>query len=116
MEFRLRPWKLSDIDNLVKYANNAKIAANLTNAFPSPYYSESGEKFIQMALSHDPTQIFAIEVNGEAAGGIGLHPQTDIHCKNLELGYWLAEVYWGKGIMTGVVKQMIPERGGHAGW
>ena len=107
MEFVLRPWTLDDVDSLVKYADNPKIAANLTDAFPSPYHRENGEAFIQMALKHDPVQIFAIEVNGEAAGGIGLHPRADIHCMNMELGYWLAEGYWGNGIMTGAVKQMV---------
>ena len=107
MEFLLRPWTFDDVDSLVKYADNPKIAANLTDAFPSPYLWENGEAFIQMALSHDPVQIFAIEVNGEAAGGIGLHPQADIHCMNMELGYWLAEGYWGKGIITSAVKQMV---------
>ena len=107
MEFLLRPWTMDDVDSLVKYANNPKIAANLTDAFPSPYHRENGEAFIQMASKHDPVQIFAIEVHGEAAGGIGLHPQADIHRMNMELGYWLAEVHWGKGIMTEAVKQMV---------
>ena len=107
MEFELRPWTPDDVDSLVKFADNPKIAANLTDAFPSPYHRENAEAFIQMASKHDPIQIFAIEVNGEAAGGIGLHPQTDIHCMNIELGYWLAEGYWGKGIMTGAVKAVV---------
>jgi len=107
MDFVLRPWTLDDIDSLVKHANNPNIAANLTDAFPSPYHRENGEAFIQMALKHDPTQIFAIELHGEAAGGIGLHPQADVHRMNMELGYWLAEVHWGKGIMTEAVKQMV---------
>ena len=107
MEFVLRPWTLDDIDSLVKYANNPNIAANLTDAFPSPYRKENGVAFIKMALQHSPTQIFTIEVNGEASGGIGLHPQADIHRMNMELGYWLAEPHWGKGIMTNAVKQMV---------
>ncbi|MDB5263882.1 MAG: family N-acetyltransferase, partial [Adhaeribacter sp.] len=55
----------------------------------------------------NPSKIFAIEVNGEAAGGIGVHPQTDIQRKNAELGYWLAEPYWGKGIITKAIRQMV---------
>lgn len=107
MEFKLRPWNLNDLKSLVKYANNTKIAENLTNKFPNPYSHENGESFIKMALKNDPIQIFAIEVNGKAAGEIGLHPETDIHIRNMELGYWLAELYWGKGIMTVAVKQMV---------
>ncbi|MBT8317574.1 MAG: GNAT family N-acetyltransferase [Lutibacter sp.] len=107
MKFILRQWNLKDIESLVKYANNSKIAANLTDQFPHPYTKEHGEAFIKMATKNSPDRIFAIEINGEASGGIGLHFQTDIHKKNAELGYWLAEPYWGKGIMTKVVLQMI---------
>lgn len=107
MKFKLRPWNNKDIDPLVKYANNSNIAKNLTNQFPHPYTREAGEAFIRMATQDHPRRIFAIEVNGEAVGGIGLHPQTDIHARNAELGYWLAEPYWGKGIMTRAVRQIV---------
>ena len=107
MEFKLRTFNLDDIGSLTKYANNFKIANNLTNQFPHPYNRENAESFIHMASKDNPNRIFAIEVNGEASGGIGLHPQSDIHIKNVELGYWLAEPYWGKGIMTDAIKQMV---------
>ena len=107
MEFKLRSWNLNDLKSLVKYANNYNIAKNLTNQFPHPYSKENGEAFIAMATKNDPLTIFAIEINGQAAGGIGLHPQQDIHCKNAELGYWLAEPYWGKGIITQAIKQIV---------
>ncbi len=55
----------------------------------------------------DFRQIFAIEILGEASGGIGLHLQNDIQIKNAELGYWLAEPYWGKGIITQAIMQII---------
>lgn len=105
--FALRPWKISDLDNLLKYANNPKIAANLTDAFPHPYTEERGKKFIEMATKDDPVRIFAIDVNGEAVGAIGIHPQADIYRKNAELGYWLAEPFWGKGIMSQAVRQAV---------
>lgn len=107
MDFKLRPWQMSDLDSLVRYANNEKIAKNLTNRFPHPYTNEDGKNFIEMASRHQPVQIFAIEINGEAAGGIGVHPQTDIHEKNMELGYWLAEPYWGNGIIPKAIIQMV---------
>jgi ribosomal-protein-alanine N-acetyltransferase len=103
----LRQWRISDLDNLVKYGNNMKIAQNLTDAFPHPYTKEAGEKFIEMANQKNPISIFAICFNNEAIGGIGVHPQQDIHQKSAELGYWLAEPFWGKGIMSTAVKQMI---------
>lgn len=107
MKFQLRPWSPDDLDALIRYADNDRIAGNMTDQFPHPYTRERGEQFIQMALQHDPVRIFAIEVEGTAAGGIGLHPQSDIHRKNAELGYWLAEPFWGRGIVTGAVRQMV---------
>lgn len=107
MDFRLRPWALDDLPALVSHANNWNIAKNLTNAFPHPYTTESGEYFINMAIQGQPIHIFAIEVEHAAAGAIGLHPQGDIYEKNAELGYWLSETYWGKGIMTKAVRQMV---------
>lgn len=107
MDFTLRPFHPNDIDSLMEYANNPKIAANLTNQFPHPYTRESGEQFIEMATQHSTPTIFAIDINGKASGGIGLHSQTDIHVKNAELGYWLAEPFWGQGIMTRAVSQIV---------
>jgi RimJ/RimL family protein N-acetyltransferase len=107
MEFKLRSWNLNDLESLVRYANNYNIAKNLTNQFPHPYTKENGESFIAMATKNDPLTIFAIEINGQVAGGIGLHLQQDIHCKNAELGYWLAEPFWGKGIITRAIMLIV---------
>ena len=107
MKFSIRPWTLNDLDSLVKYANNWNISRNLTDKFPFPYTETDGKEFIEFASYDDPIHIFAIDIEGEAAGGIGIHKQDDIHRKNAELGYWLAEPFWGKGIMTNAVKQMV---------
>jgi [ribosomal protein S5]-alanine N-acetyltransferase len=107
MNFTLRPWTINDLDSLVKYANNKEIAKNMTDQFPHPYTIEKGKVFIEYATKASPPNIFAIDVNGEAVGGIGVHPQTDIQRKNAELGYWLAEPFWGKGIISKAVTQMI---------
>lgn len=107
MEFTLRSWKYDDIDSLVKHANNISIARFMTNQFPHPYTYDNGKSFIEFATSHMPQRIFAIDVNGEAVGGIGIHPQTDIMCKNTELGYWLGEAYWNNGIITHAIPQAV---------
>lgn len=107
MNFLLRPWTIGDLDGLIKYGNNKNIAKFMTDKFPHPYTSEKGKQFIEFAISHTPTRIFAIEINGEACGGIGIHPQEDIHCKNAELGYWLGEPFWGKGIISKAVVQIV---------
>lgn len=106
MKFILRPWTSSDLDSLVIHANNFEIAKNMMDTFPHPYTKEEGEKFLEMVNKQDPPLILAIEVDGEAVGSIGLHPQNDIMRKNGELGYWLAEPFWGKGIITKAIKEM----------
>jgi ribosomal-protein-alanine N-acetyltransferase len=100
IDFVLRPWRLDDIDSLVKYANNPRIAQYMTDGFTHPYTIETGMAFIAFATKDTPIHIFAIEVNREAVGGIGIHPQSDIFRKNAEIGYWLAEEFWGHGIIT----------------
>lgn len=107
MNFTLRPWTIDDLESLVAFANNAAIAKFMSDQFPHPYTAEKGKVFIEFATKNRITNIFAIDVEGKAAGGIGIHPQEDIYCKNAELGYWLAEPYWGKGIITNAVLQMI---------
>ncbi len=106
MKFKLRPWKKEDLSSLVKHANNFEIAKNMMDTFPHPYTKEEGEKFLYMVISKDPPLILAIDVDGEAVGSIGLHPQNDIMRKNGELGFWLAEPYWGKGIISKAIKEM----------
>jgi len=106
-DITLRKWKLSDLDNLVKYANNKKIADNLTDAFPHPYNKTDGKKFISSVSKDKPLKVFSIVINGEACGAVGVFVQSDIYRKNAEIGYWLAEKYWGKGIMTKIIMRVI---------
>ena len=107
MQYKLRPWNINDLDSLVEYANNKKIADNLTDKFPHPYSEENGIAFISFASDFEKHRIFAIDIEGRACGGIGLHPQDDVYRKNAELGYWLGEPYWGKGIITTAIKEMV---------
>ena len=100
MEVTLRTWQLNDASNLVKLANNLNIARWMTNQFPNPYNLDLAIQFIKMATADNPVHIFAIEANGQLAGGIGIHPQQDVYCRNAELGYWLGEPFWQKGIIT----------------
>jgi RimJ/RimL family protein N-acetyltransferase len=104
---QLRLWQLEDLDNLVRYANNKKIFDNLRDVFPHPYTEADGRHFIEVNAADNPTKVFAIEVDGQAVGSIGIFPQTDIHRKNAEIGYWLGEPFWGKGIVTEAVRRII---------
>lgn len=107
VEFKLRPWRITDLKSLVRHANNPKIASNLTNAFPHPYTEKDAESFIARNSSARPIEVMAIEIDGEACGAIGIHPQGDIFIRNAELGYWLTEKHWGKGIMSAVIPEMV---------
>jgi RimJ/RimL family protein N-acetyltransferase len=107
MDYRLRKFRIDDAESLSRYANNFNVSRYLTDAFPYPYTIEDAREFI-LKLANDPgLTIFAIEVNNEASGAIGVHPQSDIHRKNAELGYWLAEPYWGYGIVTRAVQEIV---------
>ena len=79
----------------------------MMDTFPHPYTREAGIKFIEMVNKMNPQQVFAIEVDGVASGSIGIFPQTDIRKKNAELGYWLAEPLWGKGIIPKAITEIV---------
>ena len=112
--FILRSWAPGDLESLVRYADNYEVAKNLTDQFPHPYTIENGREFIMNATSQSPHRILAIDIQGVACGAIGIHPQSDIHRANAELGYWLAQPHWGKGIMTRAITAMV--RYGFAHW
>jgi [ribosomal protein S5]-alanine N-acetyltransferase len=104
----LRDWTARDAPSLVRYADNPRIAATLRDAFPSPYTLEDAQRFIALATSPGPHRFLAIEVDSVACGGIGIHPLDDVHRRTAEIGYWLAEPYWGRGIVTGAVRAFVP--------
>jgi RimJ/RimL family protein N-acetyltransferase len=105
--FKLRKWRNDDVEDLVRFANNVNISRNLTNHFVNPYTIENGRSFLNMVSEQHPVQIFAIEVENHASGSIGIHPQSDIMLKNAELGYWLAECYWGNNIISSAIVKMV---------
>jgi RimJ/RimL family protein N-acetyltransferase len=107
MKITLRPWHINDAKDLAELANNKNIAQFMADVFPYPYSLENAKTFIAFATSNPNSKIFAIIVDGKPVGSIGLHLQTDILRKNAEIGYWLGEQYWGKGIITQAVPQMI---------
>jgi RimJ/RimL family protein N-acetyltransferase len=96
----LRGLKKSDAEKLVILANNKSVANNLRDAFPSPYNLSDAKTFIDNCLKQNPTTTFAIEYNGEYVGNIGLHYGIDIYRKSAEIGYFIGEAYWNKGITS----------------
>jgi ribosomal-protein-alanine N-acetyltransferase len=109
-DIKLRGFKKSDAPRLAELANNEKISRNLTDAFPHPYNIQHAEEFIQKSMAQDPVTFFAIEYKGEYVGNIGLMKGTDIHRKSAEIGYFIGEPYWHKGIATTAVN-LITEYG-----
>ena len=108
MNCKIRRWELSDARDLATALSNKKIQDNLRDGLPYPYTEKDGKEFISTMLAADEndTFAFAITVNGKVIGSIGAFRQTNIHNKTAELGYYIAEEYWGKGIMTEAVKQL----------
>ncbi len=111
MEFKLRTWKTEDAESLARAANNPKIAGNLRNVFPNPYTLDNAIWYINDSIANeDKEQIsYAIEIEGQAVGSIGLFVKDDVYEKSAELGYWLAEDYWRKGVMTKAVEMVCKE-------
>ena len=111
MDFILRTWHKSDIDSVAKYANNKKIADNLRNAFPWPYTYEDARGYVTSCIEAGETRqcTRAIDVDGEAVGSIGIFLEEDVYCKNAEIGYWLAEPFWGRGIMSAAIRQLTED-------
>ncbi|MEO8523060.1 MAG: GNAT family protein [Acidobacteriota bacterium] len=96
----VRAWRMADAEALVRHANNANVASHLRDRFPHPYARANAQAFLKSALSAPHASNLAIEVDGEAAGAIGYVIGTDVERYSAEIGYWLGEALWGRGIAT----------------
>lgn len=96
----VRSWRDGDEETLPRHANNRKVWLNLRDRFPHPYTRSHAEEFIKRIKGVTPATNFAIDVEGEAVGGIGLVLHDDVERCSAEIGYWLGESFWGRGIMT----------------
>jgi RimJ/RimL family protein N-acetyltransferase len=99
----IRPWRLDDAESLAKHANNRKVWLGLRDLFPHPYSVKDAREFLQRTTTEQPVTNFCIEIEGVAAGGIGVRLGQDVHRHTAGLGYWLGEEFWGCGIMTEAV-------------
>ena len=100
----LRSLSGSDKYELARLANNKKIWDNVRDYFPFPYTESHAENFIMSVKSENPQVTFAIDYQRKLAGVIGLVPQNDVYKKTAEIGYWIGEEFWGKGIATTATK------------
>ncbi len=101
---RLRPWRHSDLESLVRHADDPRVASTVRDRFPRPYTREDGEDWLSHAAAQGRANNLAIEVDGQAVGGIGMIPGDDVSRLTAEVGYWLGHAYWGRGIMTDAVR------------
>jgi RimJ/RimL family protein N-acetyltransferase len=102
--FTLRDWRTDDAASLQKHADNRRIFNYLLDRFPSPYTMADAVSWIALMQHQDPFVTFAIAIDGELAGAIGIELRPDIYRKTALIGYWLGETYWGRGIMPEAVK------------
>jgi ribosomal-protein-alanine N-acetyltransferase len=100
----IRLWREEDVASLARHANSRSVWQNLRDDFPHPYTEIHAARFLARAAMVDPPRNFAIVVGGEAVGGIGYHLHDDVQRSGAELGYWLNESYWGRGIATAAVR------------
>ena len=108
MNCKIRKWKLSDAKDLASVISNKKIQYNLRDGLPYPYTEQDATDYISAMLSEDENETFAfaITIDNKAIGSIGAFRQKNIHRHTAEIGYYIAEEYWGKGLMTEAVKQI----------
>ncbi len=108
MEMKLRPWVLEDAEELAKALNNKRVQENLRDGLPFPYTAKDAEEYIHKMVAADCQNVFpfAITVQDKAVGSIAVFRRDNIHRKTGELGYYVAEPYWGKGIATLAIRDI----------
>ncbi len=103
----VRTWREEDAPAIAKYANNRNIWRNLLDSFPHPYALEDAETWLQKVKAEPAERVFAISRGEEAIGTVGARPQLDVFRRTAEVGYWLGEPFWGRGIATRAVLAVV---------
>lgn len=106
--FVLRPWRGEDLESLLLHANDERVPRGLSDRFPHPYTRADGEAFLRGEVVNLDDPVLAIEIDGQACGGIGAHPGKGERGHGAELGYWLGQRYWGRGLMSRIVAAYVP--------
>jgi len=107
MNVILREWKRSDAAALARIANNKKVWDNVRDRLPHPYTKKDAKEWLALVKKQNITTTFCVEVDGEMAGSIGFTLKEDVYRKNAEIGYFIGEEYWGKGVATEAVRQLM---------
>lgn len=104
MKTEIRKWEMSDAKELAALLSNKNILNNLRDGLPYPYTVKDAEEYISAMTSADTNTAFAVTCDDKVVGSIAAFRQENIHSLTAELGYYLAEEYWNKGICTEAVK------------
>jgi len=102
----LREYSESDLKRLVNLANNQNVSRYLVSTFPYPYTRDDAEWWIGTGSMQNGAVTRVIEYQGLFVGSVGINPQSGWRDHLGEIGYWVAEEYWGKGIATAALRQM----------
>jgi RimJ/RimL family protein N-acetyltransferase len=105
----VRCWVETDLNALARHANNRNVSIHLRDRFPFPYELDHATKFLDWLATQDSPTVWALEVDGEAAGGIGIEQKSDVERISAEIGYWLGEPFWGRGIVTEALQAVTAE-------
>ena len=100
----MRSWEWRDRDALIRHANNRNIWLNLRDRFPHPYTLADARNWLDSVVGISPETNFAIALNDEAVGGVGFTVQHDVGYRSAEIGYWLGEEFWSRGVATPAVR------------
>jgi len=104
--FRIRSFAPDDVCALIRYADNRNVWLGLRDRFPHPYTAADAAAWLAALQRQEPETHFAIASAMELVGGIGLELQEDVHRHAAEIGYWLGEPFWGRGIATRAVQTL----------
>lgn len=107
LNFIIRPWEESDVVSLPKHLSNINIWNNCRDRLPFPYTEKDAEDFVRFAMEQAEQSEYCIEINNEAVGNIGFVRGTDVERFSAEIGYWLSDKYWNKGVVTAALKMAI---------
>ncbi|MEW5915364.1 MAG: GNAT family protein [Gemmatimonadota bacterium] len=103
----MRSFRAGDEYSLATNANHREIWRNLKDTFPHPYTIDNARWWVAENKGQTPPQHLAIVVDDMVVGGIGIELKPDIWRFSAELGYWLGPEYWGRGLMTSVLRVVV---------
>lgn len=100
----LREFKQEDVFLLQDHLNNPQVTQYLTSSIPQPYTLDDAKWWINEGCKGGIVR--AIEYNGQLVGSVGANRRQFEQARTGEIGYWIAQSYWGKGIATAALIEL----------